>query len=237
MFADASLFMATTQQPSGAVGSPATGGQPSSTRLSGAVLFIAALFFAASAPLAAEMTGEAIYSYCKSCHGKRGAGGENGKYPRLAGLPRAYVDRQLRAFKTQKRVNKPMIPIFKHHRFDDAVIATVSAYIAGMRPPGLSLWPYQPEPDALTVFETRAAFDAAGEDQYTSGCASCHGAAGEGVEDAGAPPLTDQYPAYLRKQIADFVNGRRSHADSARCADLTPAEADAVIGYLVELGK
>ena len=237
MFADASLFMATTHQPIGAVGSPATGGQGPSTLLSSAALFIAALFVATGAPLAAEITGEAIYTYCESCHGKRGAGGENGKYPRLAGLPQAYVDRQLRAFKTQQRVNKPMIPIFKHHRFDYEVVATVSAYIAGMRPPGLSLWPYEPEPNALAVFETRAAFNAAGADEYTSGCASCHGAAGEGVDDAGAPPLTDQYPAYLRKQIADFVNGRRSHADSARCADLTPAEADAVIGHLVELGK
>jgi cytochrome c553 len=192
---------------------------------------------AAGQARAEAVAGEAIYKYCESCHGKHGAGGESGKYPRIAGLPQAYVDKQLHDFKSQQRVNKPMIPIFKHHRFDAEVIAVVSAHVAGMNPPSLSLWPYEADPEALGAFASRADYMSAGADTYAGQCADCHGADGKGVVDAGAPPLIDQYPAYLRKQMGDFAAGRRSHADSERCAGVTPAEADAVIAHLVELGR
>ena len=217
-----------------------------------AVLFHAAVAFAPAALTPAaflatlgvaggvwaeQVTGEAVYKYCEACHGKRGAGGKDGKYPRIAGLPQAYVDKQLHAFKSQQRVNKPMIPIFKHHRFDAEVISAVSAHVAGMPPPRLSLWPYEADPDALAAFASRADYAAVGAEAYASNCAACHGPDGTGDADAGAPPLTDQYPAYLRKQIADFADGRRSHADSERCAAMTPADADAVISHLVEVGR
>lgn len=198
--------------------------------------FVAALSCAGEV-WAEEVTGDAVYKYCESCHGKRGAGGEGGKYPRIAGLPQVYVDKQLHAFKSQQRVNKPMIPIFKHHRFDAEVISAVSAHIADMPPPGLSLWPYEADPDALKAFASRADYATAGTEAYADKCASCHGADGGGVADTGGPPLIDQYPAYLRKQIADFADGRRGHADSERCAAVTPAEADAVISHLVEVGR
>jgi cytochrome c553 len=200
-------------------------------------LLIGVLVAASAASGAQEVTGEAIYEYCTSCHGKQGAGGEDGKYPRIAGLPQAYVDRQLHAFKSQQRVNKPMIPIFKHHRFDDQVIATVSAHIASMSPPGLSLWPYEASAEARAAFPSGAAFAEAGAAKYAEHCSGCHGAAGEGDAEGGAPPLIDQYPTYLRKQIADFAAGRRTHAESQRCASVTPAEAEAVIGHLVEAGR
>lgn len=190
-----------------------------------------------SASDAEEVSGEAIYKFCTSCHGKHGAGGEGGKYPRIAGLPRDYVDRQLHAFKSQQRVNKPMIPVFKHHRFNEQVIASVSAHIAGMRPPGLSLWPYEASAEALAAFDTRTAFSEAGASTYAERCSGCHGAAGEGDAKADAPPLIDQYPAYLRKQIGDFAGGGRTHAESERCAAVTPAEAEAVIAHLVEVGR
>jgi cytochrome c553 len=204
---------------------------------------LAAGLLAAPAPSVAEsaesaqITGEAIYAYCESCHGKRGAGGDGGKYPRIAGLPQPYVDKQLHDFKSQRRVNKPMIPIFKHHRFDDEVIDVVSAHIAGMRPPGLSLWPYEPSSDALAAFESRAAFAAAGETIYRDQCSECHGADGAGGAEQDVPPLVDQYPAYLRKQIGDFATGQREHREANHCGSISPAEAEAVIDRLVELGK
>jgi len=186
---------------------------------------------------AAEVTGEAVYQYCKACHGEQGAGGENGKYPRIAGLPASYVGKQLHDFKSRRRINKPMIPIFKHHRFDAEVIATVAGHIAAMPQPDLALWPYVPRPEALAAFDSKAAYREAGGELYADRCADCHGAAGGGDDAAGAPPLTNQYPAYLGKQIGDFAGGRRTHADSEQCAELTAVEADAVINHLVELGK
>jgi cytochrome c553 len=183
----------------------------------------------------AGVSGEAVYRYCENCHGRRGAGGEGGKYPRIAGLPAAYVDQQLHDFKAQRRVNKPMIPIFKHHRFDDGVIAAVASHIAGLPPPRLSLWPYEPDAAAIERFGSRQALAAAGADLYAQQCAGCHGESGTGSDRA--PPLVQQYPAYLRKQIADFATGRRSHPEAAACGAPSPAETEALLHHLVALGK
>ncbi|MBK1705436.1 c-type cytochrome [Halochromatium glycolicum] len=180
------------------------------------------------------VTGEAIYRYCESCHGDRGAGGESGKYPRIAGLPVGYIDKQLHDFKAQRRVNKPMIPIFKHHRFDETVIDKVSAHIAAMPPPQLALWPYEPSRDAIETYGSKQALAAAGAERYQADCASCHGDEGGG---GSAPPLIDQYPAYLSKQIRDFGAGRRTHPAADQCGSLDAAQTEALLDHLVELGK
>jgi cytochrome c553 len=190
-------------------------------------------------PLSAaeEITGERIYAYCVDCHGKRGEGGDGGTYPRIAGLPQAYVDRQLHAFKTQSRRNKPMVPIFTHHRFDDEVIAVVSAHVAGFTPPTLSLWPYEPSRAALDAFDDKAAFATAGTEIYDNSCAGCHGDDARGDDSGETPPLVVQYPAYLKKQIGDFARGERRTPPGGRCGEVSPAEAEAVIAHIVELGK
>jgi cytochrome c553 len=180
-------------------------------------------------------SGAAIYKYCKNCHGERGAGGESGKYPRVAGLPAAYVDKQLHDFKAQRRVNKPMIPIFKHHRFDEQVIDTVSEHIAAMSPPDLSLWPYQPDASAVAYYGSKPALAAAGATLYQSECARCHGSDGAGTPEA--PPLTHQYPTYLSKQIRDFASGQRDLPSAAQCGSPDDAQTEALLNQLVELGK
>lgn len=53
----------------------------SARRIIGIALLDVVLIAGVNASWAEEVTGEAVYSYCKSCHGERGAGGENGKYP------------------------------------------------------------------------------------------------------------------------------------------------------------
>jgi len=204
---------------------------------SAALCAVVLLGAAAAAAAETAVTGAAVYDYCESCHGKGGTGGEGGKYPRIAGLPQAYIDKQLHDFKARRRINKPMIPIFKHHRFDAEIIDLVSAHIAGMPPPGLSLWPYEPSSDALAAFASRTAFAEAGERIYADRCSRCHGAEGTGDAAQKAPPLIDQYPAYLRKQIGDFATGQREHRAAQYCGAIGPAEAEAVIHRLVELGK
>lgn len=184
----------------------------------------------------ADITGDAIYRYCKSCHGEKGAGGEGGKYPRIAGLPADYIDKQLHDFKSQRRENKPMIPIFKHNRFDETVIDVVAEHIAEMPEPGLALWPYQPSKAAIAAYESKQALAAAGAERYQANCATCHGQDGSGLPDAG-PPLIDQYPAYLSKQISDFAAGRRDHAAADQCGAPDAAQSEALIDHLVELGK
>ncbi|MBK5969894.1 hypothetical protein CCR91_14260 [Thiorhodovibrio winogradskyi] len=202
---------------------------------------------AMAADATAQATPEAVYAYCVDCHGKYGTGGEGGRYPRIAGLPVDYIDTQIHAFKAGERLNKPMIPIFKHVRFDEEVIDMVSAYIASMSVPDLSLWPYEPDPAALAAFDSREAYAAAGEQAYRDQCAGCHGDGGQG--DGGqdgrepapsgmsAPPLVAQYPTYLRKQMGDFASRAREHAHSAKCGAPDAPTADAIVNHLVELGR
>ncbi|WP_296900041.1 c-type cytochrome [Thiohalocapsa sp.] len=186
---------------------------------------------------AAEVTGEQIYAYCVDCHGKRGEGGDGGTYPRIAGLPQPYIDRQLHAFKSQARRTKPMVPIFQHHRFDAEIIDLVAGHVAGFSPPRLSLWPYEPSAAALEAFADKAAFEAAGAELYADACAGCHGADASGDDAGKVPPLIVQYPAYLKKQIGDFARGERKMPADARCGEVPPAQAEAVISHIVELGK
>jgi cytochrome c553 len=201
------------------------------------LLAAVALPVAAAADAEQEITGERIYAFCVGCHGQRGEGSSDGRVPRLAGRPQAYLARQLQAFRDGVRINKPMVPIFTHQRFDEEVINVVAAHIAAMSPPPLRLWPYEPNPAALAAFDDRAAYDAAGEETYASGCAECHGADAAGSAEHDTPPLVGQYPAYLVKQVADFGRGERKHAASERCGGITPAQADAVVSHIVELGK
>ncbi len=184
-----------------------------------------------------EVTGPGVFKYCRGCHGERAMGGDGGKYPRLAGLPQGYVERQLKAFKDKVRINKPMIPIFKNYRFDDEVIAIVAGHIAGMTPKPLNLWPYEAPPDALAAYASKQAFAEAGTRAYNEGCAECHGDDGQGRPAEAVPPLVNQYPRYLDKQIDDFAAGTRRHQEANQCGSLEGAERQAVLHHLVELGK
>lgn len=186
------------------------------------------------ASAAEEISGEDVYKYCKSCHGDRGQGGAEGQYPRIAALPADYLAKQLRDFKDRKRVNKPMIPIFRHHKFDGRVIATVAAYVAAMPPQDIGVWSYEPSAEALAALELRPALKGAGQVVFQRDCAACHGDKGQGRSDIGAPPLVNQYPAYLEKQVADFKSGTRRHDNSEACSALSRPELEAVLSFLIE---
>lgn len=49
--------------------------------------------------------------------------------------------------------------------------------------------------------------------EILAGCAACHGAAGEGQQALGAPPLAGQDAAYLARQLHNFKAGRRGYAE------------------------
>ncbi len=169
------------------------------------VALLVAIGFATAPAQAAELDGEAIYKHCESCHGPQGHGGKDGKHPRIAGLPQDYIERQLQAFKSRKRINKPMLPVFKNWRFNQDAIAAVSAHINSMDVASLELPVYQPSAETLAEFDNREEFNRLGEEIFQDNCAQCHGKDGRGLAEKKTPPLVKQYPAYLYKQIGDFV--------------------------------
>jgi len=183
-----------------------------------------------------DLLGERVYQYCKSCHGAAGQGGEEGKYPRIAGLPQAYVERQLENFKLQKRANKPMVPVFKQQLFDEKAISGVAAYLAKLPEP--SMVPFEPSAQLLADFDSREEFDELGQELFETACDQCHGDDGRGRADKDAPPLINHYPAYIRKQINDFAAGRREHEHATKMfGELYEEEVESLLVYLGRLGK
>ena len=73
---------------------------------------------------------------CASCHGAQGEGGSTGAPP-LAGLPRAYLVRQLEAYADGSRQHPVMSPIAKGLRLQERhALATYYARLqAPARPP------------------------------------------------------------------------------------------------------
>ena len=197
-----------------------------------AAIFCALLL---SDAIAEVSMGEQIYQHCKVCHGPRGLGGQEGKYPRIAGLPQTYVEKQLSDFKSRKRLNKPMIPVFKNWRFNQEAMAAIAAYINQLPLDELDIPAYEPQAEILAQFESREEMVEVGEGIFED-CIQCHGEQATGKADKKSPPLIDQYPAYLRKQLGDFAGGRRSHENSETLfGELAPDEVEALIAYLATL--
>lgn len=161
--------------------------------------------------------GRDIYVVCAPCHGPEGQGGGGGVYPRLAGLPMAYLVSQLNAFKARERINIPMFPFTVERELGEQEVLDVAAYISEMK-----LESRVPDmPDTIDGYSRllamkrvlqipRAPGDAdKGAAVYQASCARCHGDKGEGRPHD--PPLGGQHIKYLQKQFADILADTRMH--------------------------
>ena len=175
-----------------------------------------------SAPLLAANLdiGEEINELCAGCHGEYAEGGKEGEYPRLAGLPTAYIERELRLFKSKERLNHPMVPYTTERELPEEDLIDVSAYLTT-----IELYSKLPPIDEenfnayerlllskklLNVRRIDGDYDA-GQQIYKRDCSSCHGRDGYGKNHKDIPMLAGQYTNYLRKQIKSYQSGERIH--------------------------
>jgi cytochrome c oxidase subunit 2 len=84
--------------------------------------------------------GEALYATCSSCHGDNGAGNDDLKAPRVAGVDDWYLATQLRKFKSGVRGTNPkdkegrlMRPMARALG-DDEAVRNVVAYVGTLKP-------------------------------------------------------------------------------------------------------
>ncbi|MGC1550630.1 MAG: c-type cytochrome [Rhodanobacter sp.] len=142
---------------------------------------------------------------CLACHGADGGGLAAPGFPRLAGLPAAYLRKQLDDFAAGKRQNASMQPIAMSLSEDER--AAVAAYYSGL-----------PVPAQQPASAMDAAQKAAGEalaargrwSQGLPGCAQCHGPGGIGVGEH-FPPLVGQSANYLASQLHAWQQGTRNN--------------------------
>ena len=139
---------------------------------------------------------------CVACHGADGLGLAAAGFPRLAGLPAAYVRKQLTDFSSGARSNPVMQPLAK--ALTETEIAAVSQAVAAMPFPPPATVPRSEMPGNAAQ---KLALQGAWERQIPA-CVSCHGPAGVGVGDA-FPALAGQPAAYLAAQLTAWQNGTR----------------------------
>ena len=171
---------------------------------------------------------------CITCHGPDAMGMAEAGFPRLAGLPAAYIGKQVHDFRDEKRSHPIMYPIAQ--ALTDEEISAVAAYLTALPAP------------AAPVITRAAAVKSEGETLALRGawsrnipeCVTCHGPGGSGVGTA-FPPLYGQSALYLSTQLNAWRQGSRKNDPDdlmghiARA--LTEQEIESVSAYFATLGQ
>lgn len=179
-------------------------------------------FTATSLAKGNEKAGEQKAATCAACHGE---GGHSivPTFPKLAGQNTKYLERQLRDFKSGKRVDPVMSSMAEALNEED--IADLAAYYAAQTPVTEAS---DPNPLGHNLF-------VAGK--ISSGlpaCTGCHGPAGAGNPDAGFPSLKGQHAAYLEKTLTDYHSGARANDPNAVMRQIAGKLTEAEISALAE---
>ena len=190
--------------------------------------------------------GEEINELCAGCHGEFAQGGKNGEYPRLAGMPAAFIDKQMHLFRDRKRPNMPMVEYVDERQFPDNEIADISAYLSQMKlATKMSPLKEGPEFNAYErLEEAKRMLNIArypgdvekGRKIYNKECRSCHGREGVGNTKKAVPMLAGQYTNYLQRQVEKYIKGIRIHdeddPDDELLAEFSQEELEAIFAYL-----
>jgi thiosulfate dehydrogenase len=139
---------------------------------------------------------------CATCHGVHGEGGSGGVYPRLAGLPVAYIETQLKAFRDGGRSSPLMSPMVTG--LTDADISAVATYLERQQPPFLA----PPKAEQSQLIHGQSLVTLGRWDKGVPSCTSCHGAVLQGVGPA-MPSLVGQSWQYLSAQLQAYQQGQR----------------------------
>lgn len=166
---------------------------------------------------------------CASCHGTRGQGSAN--VPRLAGLPAAYIAKQLGDYVATKRHNETMQIVARTLKPQD--MRRIGDYYSSMRAPSnarASLGGDLARGERLVL-----------EGDWARGlpsCVSCHGPSTFGVAPR-FPALSAQHPEYTAAQLTAWVSGARDNSTgrlmNGIAGRLNDADRRAVADYLATL--
>jgi cytochrome c553 len=133
---------------------------------------------------------------CTACHGDD-LMGNGADIPRIAGLPAAYIVKQLNDFRADLRHNILIQPVAKALSEDEI---TAVANVISVRPKinVLAAIPDNPAPDTAAWLVTRGDWA-----RNIPPCSSCHGPNGIGVGSV-FPPLAGKSATYLQTQLHAF---------------------------------
>jgi cytochrome c553 len=195
---------------------------------------------AASDTSAEKDAGKELYiTTCVACHGVKAEGNDAVGAPALAGQHESYLARQLANFNqgfrgTEKsdRFGRDMVAMAAVVK-DPSAQANVSAYLASLDKPIVSVTP-----------EKTGGGKNPGYKVYQASCGACHGADASGNERLNSPSLAGLSSAYLLRQYANFLDGKRGTHSSDKLGrqmrmiaktQTDHDKIDSVIAYIVSL--
>ncbi|MBT8428467.1 MAG: c-type cytochrome [Gammaproteobacteria bacterium] len=166
--------------------------------------------------------GEEINDVCAGCHGEFGQGGKDGEYPRLAGMPAAFIAKQLHLFRDRKRPNMAMIEYVDERQMPDAEIQHISIYLSRIKlqtrlppvdetAPDFNAYERLLESKKLMQIPRAEGDIEKGAKLYKKECGSCHGSDGYGDQNKQVPMLAGQYTNYLWRQVEKLRGKVRIH--------------------------
>jgi cytochrome c553 len=171
--------------------------------LSGCLSLALALTAPTAHGAATDEAARMVSQVCALCHGRDG-NSISPLFPRLAGQPSAYLEKQLKAFRDHRRADPPAQAYMWGitSQLDDGQITRLAAYFASQ--PAIPLAPTS----HLRSNEAKTLYESGAPGQGISACASCHGAANQGSTPF--PRLVGQHPEYILKQLLYFKSRLRS---------------------------
>ena len=177
----------------------------------------------------AQGTGSLTVTACLPCHAA-GAGTQAAPtFPKLDGQHAAYLEKQLREYKTGKRTSDIMAPIFGALKKQQ--IPGMAAHFASQTPTRGAV-----ENQDLAA-RGKVLYEEGNRTTGVPGCIGCHMANGVGSQRY--PRLAGQRQAYTVQQLMDFKSGKRSndraHVMRALAGRLTDEEMKAVAEYVAGL--
>ncbi len=179
------------------------------------VLFISFFSFSSLVHSADIEAGKNKAEVCQGCHGIEGKS-QSAFYPNLAGQRALYLENQLKAFQSGRRINPMMQSMAKN--LSKQEIKNISAYFASI---------------TLEKDKKSPLVDIKGKNKITM-CLGCHGSTARGM--ANFPRLAGQQSAYLKKQLLNFKNKTRKGGPmNSIASSLSEQDIDEIVTYLGSL--
>lgn len=194
------------------------------------ILFPTLLLFSINALAGDAEKGKTLSATCAACHGMDG-NSVNPVWPSLAGQHEAYLERQIKLFKSGERVNAMMAPMVAG--LTDENIADLAAYFASQ-----AMKMKAANPDLVELGQK--IYQGGDKERDIPACMSCHGPTGKGNPVSGYPVIAGQHADYTVLQLQAYKAGRtvpnQDDVNGQVMADvakyLTEDEITAVASYL-----
>jgi len=167
------------------------------------LLALFSLLFSASLFAGDLARGKEINKTCALCHGQYGQGTPGGIAPRLAGLPKYYLEKAIKDYRSGKRLNLLMDTTSGIKEMSDADIEAIADYLSRI----------DVSKDRQFDIKQTVGDVKKGKKIYRTDCKTCHGRDGFGKPRKEAPPLAGQHYAYLDSEINLFKSKFREHAN------------------------